>query len=77
MVNEKGQTVCAVVRLKSRIDGHRASITEDFQTLRKTVIDKRSEEKIKEWLKNKINSTYVRISPEWRGCHFKYEGWIK
>lgn len=77
MVNEKGQTVCAVVRLKSRIDGHRASITEDFQTLRKTVIDKRSEEKIEEWLKNKINSTYVRISPEWRGCHFKYEGWIK
>ncbi|MDD6124204.1 MAG: peptidylprolyl isomerase [Bacteroidales bacterium] len=77
MVNEKGQTVCAVVRLKSRIDGHRASITEDFQTLRKTVIDKRSEEKIEEWLKNKINSTYVRISPEWRGCNFKYEGWIK
>lgn len=77
MVNEKGQTVCAVIRLKSRIDGHRASITEDFQTLRKTVIDKRSEEKIEEWLKNKINSTYVRISPEWRGCHFKYEGWIK
>ncbi|MGM9687503.1 MAG: peptidylprolyl isomerase [Alloprevotella sp.] len=77
MVNEKGQTVCAVVRLKSRIDGHRASITEDFQTLRKTVIEKRSEEKIEEWLKNKINSTYVRISPEWRGCNFKYEGWIK
>ena len=77
MVNEKGQTVCAVVRLKSRIDGHRASITEDFQMLRKTVIDKRSEEKIEEWLKNKINSTYVRISPEWRGCNFKYEGWIK
>ena len=77
MVNEKGQTVCAVVRLKSRIDGHRASITEDFQTLRKTVIDKRSEEKIEEWLKNKIYSTYVRISPEWRGCNFKYEGWIK
>ena len=66
-----------MVRLKSRIDGHRASITEDFQTLRKTVIDKRSEEKIEEWLKNKINSTYVRISPEWRGCNFKYEGWIK
>ena len=33
MTNQKGQTVCAIVRLKSRIDGHHANMTEDFQVL--------------------------------------------
>lgn len=77
MVNKKGQTVCAIVRLKTRIDGHPASVTEDFQTLRETVVAKRREEKIEEWLKKKISTTYVRISPEWRSCDFRYPGWIK
>ena len=77
MVNDKSQTVCAVVRLKNRIDGHRAGLTEDFQTLRNNVVDKRREEKIEEWLKKKISQTYIRISPEWRNCDFRYEGWVK
>ncbi|MCI7273784.1 peptidylprolyl isomerase [bacterium] len=77
MINDKSQTVCAVVRLKNRIDGHRAGLTEDFQTLRNNVVDKRREEKIEEWLKKKISQTYIRISPEWRNCDFRYEGWVK
>lgn len=77
MFNDKSQTVCAVVRLKNRIDGHRASLTEDFQTLRNNVVEKRREEKIEEWLKKKISQTYIRISPEWRNCDFRYEGWVK
>lgn len=77
MTNEKGQEVCALVLLKNRIDGHHASMTEDFQTLRDVVINKRSEEAIEEWIKDKINTTYIRISPEWRNCNFKYKGWIK
>ncbi len=77
MTNQKGQTVCAIVRLKSRIDGHHANMTEDFQVLRDQVIAKRREEKINSWIKEKVNSTYVRISPDWRNCDFKYEGWVK
>lgn len=77
MTNQKGQTVCAIVRLKSRIDGHHANMTDDFQVLRDQVIAKRREEKINNWIKEKVNSTYVRISPDWRNCDFKYEGWVK
>lgn len=77
MTNSKGQTVCAIVKLKNRIDGHHASMTEDYQTLRDVVVGKRREEKIQKWIKNKVKSTYVRISPEWRNCDFQYEGWVK
>lgn len=77
MTNDKGQEVCAVVMLKNRIEGHPANMTEDFQTLRDVVVNKRKEEKIEQWIKDKIKTTYVRISPNWRNCNFHYEGWVK
>lgn len=77
MTNDKGQEVCAVVMLKNRIEGHPANMTEDFQTLRDVVVNKRKEEKIEQWIKEKIKTTYVRISPDWRNCNFHYKGWVK
>lgn len=77
MTNDKGQEVCAVVMLKNRIEGHPANMTEDFQTLRDVVVNKRKEEKVEQWIKDKIKTTYVRISPDWRNCKFHYEGWVK
>lgn len=77
MTNDKGQEVCAVVMLKNRIEGHPANMTEDFQTLRDVVVNKRKEKKIEQWIKDKIKTTYVRISPDWRNCKFHYEGWVK
>ena len=77
MTNAKGQDVCAVVKLKARIDAHRANLKEDFQKLRDVVYEKRCNEKLDEWIANKIKTTYVRINPGWKNCTFKYKGWIK
>ena len=77
MINTKGKQVCAIVKLKNRIDGHKATITEDYQRLKDIVAEKRSEEKIEKWILEKQKKTYVRISPNWRSCDFKYPGWIK
>lgn len=77
MVNSRGKTVCAVVRLKSRTEGHRATITEDFQVLRNVVLNKQKDALIHEWVKNKIKDTYVRMDDRFKNCKFEYEGWIK
>lgn len=77
MTNAKGKEVCAIVKLKNRIDGHKATISEDYQRLKEIVTAKRSEEKLQEWIVEKQRTTYVRISPEWRKCDFKYPGWVK
>lgn len=77
MVNSKGTTVCALVRLKSRIKEHRANIAEDFQVLKSVVENKRSQERILSWIKEKQKSTYIRINPDWRDCEFQYPGWVK
>jgi peptidyl-prolyl cis-trans isomerase SurA len=77
MINEKGKTVCAIAKLKNRTEGHRATITEDFQVMKEVVMKKRSEQLIHDWVVSKIKSTYVRINPEYRDCDFEYEGWIR
>jgi len=77
MVNEKGKTVCAIVKLKSRVEGHRATITEDFQVMKDVVLAKRKEEFLKSWVKEKLRNTYVRMNDRYRDCKFEYEGWIK
>lgn len=77
MVNSKGNTVCALVRLKSRIKSHRANIAEDFQVLKDVVENQRSQERILSWIKEKQKSTYIRINPDWRDCEFQYPGWVK
>lgn len=75
MKNQK--EVCAIVKLKSRIKAHKASMTEDFQILKAIVLAKKREEKIKQWIIDKQKTTYVRINEEWRNCDFQYPGWIK
>lgn len=77
MINSKGKEVCAIVKLKNRIDAHKATITEDYQRLKSMVTAKRSEEKIQKWILEKQKNTYVRINPNWRKCDFKYPGWVK
>jgi peptidyl-prolyl cis-trans isomerase SurA len=77
MIDKKGKTVCAIVKLKSRIEGHKATPTEDFQAVKDVIVAKIKEEKIKEWIKEKQRTTYVRINGNWCDCEFQYPGWGK
>ena len=77
MINQKGKTVCVIAKLKNRVEGHRASITEDFQTLKDVVLEKRRNDKIHQWVTDKIKSVYTRLNENYKDCKFEYEGWIK
>ena len=77
MLDEKGKDICLIVRLKNRIEGHKATITDDYQNLRELVIVDKRERILKEWILNKQKDTYVRINEGWRECEFQYPGWIK
>ena len=77
MINERGKTVCAVVKLKNRTEGHKATITEDFQVMKNVVLAKRREQVLHDWVVKRIKSTYVRINDRYRNCNFEYEGWVR
>ena len=77
MINSQGKTVCVVAKLKSRTEGHKATITEDFQVMKDIVMEKRREKLLYDWVVNKIKSTYVHVNEDYRNCKFEYEGWIR
>lgn len=75
MIDRKGKEVCAIVKLKSRIEGHKATPTDDFQVVKDVMVAKMKEQKLEEWIKEKQKTTYVRINGEWCDCEFQYPGW--
>ena len=77
MKNSREQEVCAIIKLKSRIDEHRATITEDLQPMKDIVVAKKRQEVIRNWIEKKIKETYVKMAPEYRDCDFEYEGWVR
>ena len=77
MINQRGKTVCVIAKLKNRIEGHKATMTEDFQVLKDMVESKRQEERIHQWVVDKIKNVYTRLNDDYKDCQFEFEGWVK
>ncbi len=77
MVTDKGKQVAAVVKVANRNDGHKANINNDYQIIKQMAENDRRQELMDDWLQKKIETIYVRIDPNWKGCDFKYKGWLK
>lgn len=77
MINSRQKEVVAIVKLKSRIEAHKANMTEDFQALKSIVEQRKSEEILNKWITKKQAETYIRIADGWKNCDFKYPGWVK
>ncbi len=73
----KNKDVAAIVRLTSRVEGHRANLADDYNMIKEMYENHKREEILKDWLENKIKDTYVRIEDGWGNCDFRYQGWVK
>ena len=66
----------AIVRLQKRIEGHKADLADDFQTMKAMYENHKKAQIIDDWVKEKQKNTYVYIEENWRNCEFRYP-WIK
>lgn len=70
-----GKVTCAIVKLKGKITGHKANMTDDFEILYRMVSSVRQQEALEKWIREKQRTTYVKITPGWNDCEFVYPGW--
>ena len=77
MVNKNNKTVVAIIKLKNRIEGHRATITEDYQVMKNVVVQHEKQKKLHDWVVEKIKKTYVCMKDRYKNCDYEYEGWVK
>ncbi|GHV24830.1 peptidylprolyl isomerase [Bacteroidia bacterium] len=76
MINSKQKEVIAIVKLKSRTEGHKALLSEDFQILKSMVEQEKREQVLEKWLAKKQKDTYIRINDNWKNCDFQSKGWV-
>jgi peptidyl-prolyl cis-trans isomerase SurA len=69
--------VVAVVKVKSKVENHKANLIDDYQMLKNMYEGKKKQEFLNKWIIKKQKETYISIDPEWRNCTFQYPGWIK
>jgi len=78
MINSKtGKEIAAIVKLKSRIEGHKASLSEDFQALKSMTETEKQNTIINNWIAKKQKETYIRINENWKNCDFERDGWLQ
>jgi peptidyl-prolyl cis-trans isomerase SurA len=69
--------VVAVVKLKSKVETHKANLTDDYQMLKALYENRRKQEFLNNWIVKKQKETYISIDPKWQNCKFQYPGWVK
>ncbi|MBQ0056622.1 MAG: peptidylprolyl isomerase [Bacteroidales bacterium] len=70
-----GRDQVAIVKLKNRIDGHKATYYEDYQTVKELYQTYLEEKIIDDFIRAKQKETYCRIKPGWEKYEFEYPGW--
>lgn len=74
---KRNKDIVAIVKLTARVNGHKASLADDFNLIKQMYEQKHREDVLKDWVEQKIKNTYVKIADGWESCEFEYDGWIK
>lgn len=69
--------VVAVVKVKSKVETHKANLMDDYQLLKNFYEETKKAQFLKTWIAKKQKETYISIDPAWQNCDFEYPGWIK
>lgn len=67
----------AIVKLKNRVEGHKATYYEDYQVVKSLYEDKLRADIIENFIREKQKTTYCKIRAGWDNYDFKYPGWGK
>ncbi|MCH5246856.1 MAG: peptidylprolyl isomerase [Muribaculaceae bacterium] len=77
MKDKRDTDIVAIVKLTSRLEGHQANLSDDYQLIKGMYEDYLREKLLRDWLAKKIDDTYVRIEDGWADCTFVHDGWLK
>lgn len=64
-----GRPAFRIVKLKNRIDPHRANLKDDYQRLMQMATREKNKNDLKLWIKRRSKITYIKLDPDYR-CRF-------
>lgn len=69
------KVVFKIVKIRKKIESHPANMADDYQTIQEMALNKKREEYIGNWIKEKKSSTFIKIAQEYHNCNFQFP-WI-
>jgi peptidyl-prolyl cis-trans isomerase SurA len=74
--DRSGKKMYKVMIMKDRINTHVADMVDDYVKVQNLALQKKKQETIAKWSKEKIGDTYIKISSEYQKCNFD-KNWTK
>ena len=74
-IDENNKTVYKIVRLNRSTKPHKANMKDDYILLQMYALEEKKMRVLKEWLDEKISTTYIHIDGSFLGCEFANPAW--
>ena len=65
-----------ILKVTNRYDEHKANYSRDYTKIKDLALKEKQVSRIKEWMDEKIESTYININTDYKNCNFKNK-WIE
>ena len=70
---EEGEEAFRLVKLKARVEPHRANLVDDYSLLTNMTLEYKKEQKLIEWVNSHVENAYIMIIDDYKSCEFDYD----
>lgn len=64
-----------ILKVTNRFDEHKAEYSKDYTKIKELALKEKQVSRIKKWMDEKIESTYININSDYKNCNFKNK-WV-
>lgn len=72
----EGEMMYKIILMKSKTGAHIADLDKDYVKIQNLALQKKKQETIDKWAKDKLKDTYIKINNDYKKCVFK-NNWAK
>lgn len=77
MKDQMGNTVFRIIKLNKQTEPHVANLNDDYNYLKELALVNKRSGIYQDWIQEKMEMTYIRISDRFKTCKFRNEGWLE
>lgn len=73
----RGKDSYKIIKIKSETKAHTANLSDDWSIFENMLTNKKQQDILDKWIKDKQANTYVHIDDSYKNAKFRFKGWIK
>lgn len=77
MEDESGNTIFRIIKLNRQTEPHVANLRDDYSYLQQLALSNKRNSIYRDWIDEKMEITYIKISDRFKECNFNNKGWLK